>query len=84
MIKAALEGKLDGVNFEEHPVFGLQMPTSCENIPADILNPRNTWEDKEAYDKKALELADSFRKNFSKFREQANEEILKGGPKAKS
>ena len=82
MIKAALEGKLDGVNFEEHPVFGLQMPTSCENVPADILNPRNTWEDKEAYDKKALELADSFRKNFSKFREQANEEILKGGPKA--
>ena len=81
MIKAALEGNLEQVQFDEHPVFGLQMPVTCNNVPSEVLNPRNTWKDKEAYDRKAMELANSFRKNFSKYREQANEEILKGGPK---
>lgn len=80
MISSALEGKLDQVDFEQHPVFGLQMPTSCDNVPSEILNPRNTWEDKAAYDKKALELAESFRRNFAKFEQQANDQILKGGP----
>ena len=56
------------------------MPVSCENVPSEILNPKNTWEDKEAYDKKAIELAESFKRNFAKFEQQANEEILKGGP----
>lgn len=80
MIKAALEGKLDPVEFQQHPIFGLQMPTSCENVPSEVLNPKNTWADKEAYDKKAQELSASFQKNFDKYREQANEEILAGAP----
>jgi len=80
MISSALEGKLDHAEFVQHPIFGLQMPTSCENVPTEVLNPKNTWADKEAYDKKAMELAESFRKNFAKFEQQANEEILKGGP----
>ena len=81
MISSALEGKLDNVEFEQHPIFGLAMPTSCENVPTEVLNPRNTWNDKEAYDKKAQTLAESFKKNFIKFEKQANEEILSGAPK---
>lgn len=81
MISSALEGKLDNVEFEQHPIFGLAMPKECENVPTEVLNPRNTWNDKAAYDKKAKVLAESFRKNFEKFEKQANEEILSGAPK---
>ena len=80
MITAAMEGKLDTVSYEKHPIFGLNMPTSCENVPKEVLNPRNTWKDKKEYDKKAIELATSFKKNFEKFEDYANEEILKGAP----
>jgi phosphoenolpyruvate carboxykinase (ATP) len=82
MISSALEGKLDNVEFEQHPIFGLAMPVECENVPSEVLNPRNTWKDKEAYDKKAQTLADSFQKNFEKFEKQANDEIMSGAPKA--
>jgi phosphoenolpyruvate carboxykinase (ATP) len=81
MITAALEGKLDNVAYETHDVFGLQMPTACDNVPVDLLNPRNTWKDKAAYDTKANELAEKFIKNFDKFKEFANEEILAASPK---
>lgn len=80
MITEALEGRLDSVEFEQHPIFGLAMPTDCQNVPNEILNPKNTWADKAAYDKKAMELANSFRANFEKFEENANKEILAGGP----
>ena len=80
MITEALEGRLDKVTFIEHPIFGLAMPTHCENVPNEVLNPKDTWTDKEKYDKKALELANSFRKNFSQFEDYANEEIMAGGP----
>ena len=61
---------------------GLQMPTTCPNVASEILNPRNTWENKEAYDAKANELANSFNKNFEQFAEYANAEILAAAPKA--
>ncbi|MBL8901053.1 MAG: phosphoenolpyruvate carboxykinase (ATP) [Planctomycetes bacterium] len=66
MLNAALRGDLDEskVSYEQHPVFGLRMPKSCPGVPADVLNPRNTWSDKAAYDKKAQELRELFRKNF--------------------
>ncbi len=80
MITAALNNELDKVNYEQHPVFGLSMPTTCPNVPDEVLNPRGTWSDKGAYDAKADELAASFRTNFAKFEEYANDEILKGGP----
>jgi phosphoenolpyruvate carboxykinase (ATP) len=60
------------------------VPKSCPNIPAEILNPRNTWKDKDAYDQKANYLADAFLKNFEKFSQFANEEILAGAPHAKT
>ena len=80
MISSALEGKLDDVEYEKHDIFGLQMPKTCEGVPSEVLNPKNTWKDKEAYDRKAKELSNFFRKNFSKFEEYANEEIMNGSP----
>ncbi len=80
MITAALEGKLDHVNFEAHPVFGMMMPTECPNVPSEILNPRNTWADPAAYDAKAKDLANQFRKNFEKYANGVSEEILAAAP----
>lgn len=80
MIDAALEGKLENVNYIKHPVFGLEMPTECPDVPSQVLNPRETWQDKTAYDLKAEKLANSFKRNFAKFEENANKEILSGGP----
>ncbi len=81
MITAALKGELDKVDYETHSVFGLAMPKTCPNVDAAILNPRNTWKDKAAYDAKANNLAASFVKNFSKYESAANEEILAAAPK---
>ncbi|MCH2112473.1 MAG: phosphoenolpyruvate carboxykinase (ATP), partial [Planctomycetes bacterium] len=64
LLNAALNGDLNDVETETHPVFGLQMPTSCPEVPGDILNPRNTWEDKEAYDTAAVALRGMFQENF--------------------
>ena len=80
-ITAALNGELDKVNFETMPVFGLSMPVSCPNVPAEILNPRNTWTDKNAYDAKAAQLAASFVKNFAQYADFASEEIQAAAPK---
>ena len=80
MITAALEGKLEEVSYDHHPIFGLAIPRECENVPSEILDPRNTWKDKEAYDKKAKELSASFKTNFRKYEAMANQEILQGGP----
>ena len=74
MITAALEGKLDG-SFTEHPVFGMMMPDACEGVPSELLHPRNTWADKEAYDKQCEKLAHLFNDNFKKFEDGASEEI---------
>ncbi|MFT4777746.1 MAG: phosphoenolpyruvate carboxykinase (ATP) [Flavobacteriales bacterium] len=84
MITAALEGKLDNVEFKEHNVFGLQMPMTCPDVPAEILAPRNTWSDKSAYDHKANELAKKFVMNFEKYSDFANEEILSAAPKVEA
>ncbi len=81
MITAALEGKLNDVGYEAHPVFGMMMPTECPHVPAEILNPRNTWADKDAYDTMAKNLAGQFIKNFEKYADGANDEILAAAPK---
>ena len=80
MITAALKGELENVSFEQHQIFGLQMPTSCPNVPTEVLNPKQTWDNADAYDKKAQELANSFKNNFKNFESYANEEILGGAP----
>jgi phosphoenolpyruvate carboxykinase (ATP) len=82
MITSALTGKLDQVPYTTHPVFGLEMPESCEGVPAELLNPRNTWADKSSYDVKANHLANLFNENFSKYESGANEEIRQAAPQA--
>lgn len=81
MITAAMEGKLDNVDFVQDEIFGLNIPTSCPEVPSEILTPRNTWKDKEAYDKKANDLAQRFIKNFEIFEAGAPQEILDAAPK---
>jgi phosphoenolpyruvate carboxykinase (ATP) len=83
LITAALHGELDRVSFEKHELFGVAMPTTCPGVPSEILNPKNTWSDKDAYDQKANYLAEAFLKNFEKFAEFANEEIMAGAPHTK-
>lgn len=80
MITAALNGEFDKVKFEELPVFRLQMPTSCTGVPAEILNPRNTWADKTSYDHTAIDLATKFVKNFAQYADGASTEILSAAP----
>jgi len=81
MITAALEGKLNYVEFETHPVFGMAIPKSCPDVPTEVLNPRNTWADKNAYDEKAKYLGSLFIRNFEKYAAGVNEEILSAAPK---
>lgn len=68
LLNAGLRGDLhgDGVEYEQHPMFGLRMPKSCPDVDSAILNPRNTWRDKEKYDQAAARLRDMFRANFEK------------------
>ncbi len=80
MITAAMTGQLDKVEYTAHPTFGIMMPNEVPNVPSVILSPRGTWADKEAYDKKANELAQLFVKNFAKYADQANDEIKSAAP----
>ncbi|WP_347159277.1 phosphoenolpyruvate carboxykinase (ATP) [Pontibacter chitinilyticus] len=79
-ITAALSGALEKVAYAQHPVFGVSIPESCPGVPSQLLDPRNTWADKEAYDTKANVLAAAFVKNFAKYAEDSSEEILTGAP----
>ena len=81
MITAAMNGKLDNVEFSTLPVFELAIPTSCEGVPTEILNPRETWADKNAYDETANKLAAQFVKNFEKFEAESSEAIKSAAPK---
>ena len=83
MITAALNGELNGVDYTNHEIFGLAMPNNCPNIPEEILNPKNTWDNKEAYNEKANQLAEAFVENFKQFAEFANEEIMSAAPKVR-
>ncbi|MGB1285266.1 MAG: phosphoenolpyruvate carboxykinase (ATP) [Aggregatilineales bacterium] len=80
MVNAALNGELDGVNFDVEPFFGLAIPETVLDVPDSVLNPRDTWADKSAYDTKAQELAAMFQQNFEQFADAASHEILAGGP----
>lgn len=80
MITAALNGNLDGVAFQNHPVFGVMIPVTCPGVPADILNPRNTWADKGAYDKQTENLAEQFANNFKKYEDCVSAQILNAAP----
>lgn len=82
MVTAALEGQLDGVEWENDPIFQVAVPKSCPNVPAEILKPVNTWADKQAYETQAKKLAQLFAKNVVKFKGEMPDDILNAGPKS--
>ena len=84
MITAALNGDLDKVGYRHHSIFGVAIPATCPGVPSQVLSPRETWGNDEGYYQKANQLATAFVKNFEKFAEGANEEIMEGAPKPKA
>lgn len=83
MISAALTGELGLYNYENyhiHSVFGVAQPRECSGVPKEVLSPRTTWNNDEAYYKTAFKLSNAFRENFKKFESYASEEIRRGGP----
>jgi phosphoenolpyruvate carboxykinase (ATP) len=82
MIHAALDGQLNQVEYTVDPVFGVQVPTSCPGVPVEVLIPKNTWSDSQAYDPQARKLAGMFRDNFKEFEDRASDEIKAAGPRA--
>jgi phosphoenolpyruvate carboxykinase (ATP) len=82
MIRAALSGALDAVGYQRHPVFNIEMPTSCPGVPAAVLDPRGTWSDKAAYDTQAAKLAAMFVENFTTFAGDVDAAVVAAGPKA--
>lgn len=81
IIHAALNGVLAKAPMKKDPFFGIEVPEACPGVSSpDVLNPRNTWKDKEAYDRKATELAHLFHENFKQFVEGVSPEIRSAGP----
>jgi phosphoenolpyruvate carboxykinase (ATP) len=80
MLRKALDGELDGVEYREDPVFGIEVPVEIPGVDAALLDPRLTWSDPEAYDRKARELARMFRDNFEQFADEAGEPVASAGP----
>jgi phosphoenolpyruvate carboxykinase (ATP) len=82
MIRAALSGALDSAAYERHPVFNVDVPTSCPDVPASVLNPRGTWTDGAAYDAQAAKLAQMFVDNFKTFAADVDAAVVAAGPRA--
>ncbi len=80
IIDAIHDGSLDNVEFVTDPIFGLAVPTTCPNVPDEVLIPKNTWQDTAAYDAQARKLANLFIKNFEKYKTGSSEAIINAGP----
>jgi phosphoenolpyruvate carboxykinase (ATP) len=81
MIRAALSGALDHVNYDRDPIFNLDVPASCPDVPASVLKPRATWKDSAGYDQQAARLAKMFVENFRKFESGVLAEVVAAGPR---
>ena len=81
LITAALNGELDKVEYGTTPYFKLNFPKSCTGVPTEILEPRNSWADKNAFSQTAQSLAASFIKNFEQYASAANPEIMAAAPR---
>jgi phosphoenolpyruvate carboxykinase (ATP) len=82
MVRAVIEGRLDSGNTRTEPFFGLNIPGEVPGVPSEILDPRGTWSDKEAYDRQAERLASLFRENFLQFEGEVDREVVEAGPSA--
>jgi phosphoenolpyruvate carboxykinase (ATP) len=83
MVRAALAGQLDGVETTESPFFRLHIPVEVPGVPSEVLVPRNTWADKDAFDRQARELADKFCTNFEQFADRVPEAVRTAGPRTR-
>jgi phosphoenolpyruvate carboxykinase (ATP) len=82
MVHGILRGDLARTKCDLDPVFGLAIPCEIENVPGDVLRPRDTWSDKGAYDAQAKKLAAMFAENFRKFGDAVPDAVRKAGPRA--
>ncbi len=80
MITAALHGTLDDVGYQRHPIFNVEVPSSCLDVPTEVLDPRSTWSEKDAYDAQARKLASMFIENFKTFEADVDPAVIKAGP----
>jgi phosphoenolpyruvate carboxykinase (ATP) len=80
MVRAALNGELDGVPTVTDPYFGVEVPTGCPDVPAEFLRPRGTWQDQDAYDKQARQLVGMFAENFRAFEDGVSPAVAAAGP----
>lgn len=82
MIDAIHHGDFDNVEFVKDEEFGFEIPTTCPNVPSEVLIPKNTWDDKDKYEEEKKKLISLFVENFKKFEAGVNQEIINAGPKA--
>jgi phosphoenolpyruvate carboxykinase (ATP) len=81
MIHAALSGALDSAGFQTDPLFNLEIPKACPDVPANVLQPKTTWSDKSGYDAQAKKLAGMFGENFRAFEGTAAADVKNAGPR---
>ena len=81
LLNACLDGTLAAGDFDYFVRFGFESPKACEGVPAEILNPRNTWANPEAYDVQADRLVDMYRSNFQQFEAGCSDAVRKAGPR---
>jgi len=84
IIDAIHSGELAQQATQTDPVFGLAIPQSCPGVPDEILVPRNTWDDKQAYDATCHKLAQLFAENFAHYEDVAGQEVIDAGPRVKA
>ena len=82
MIRAALSGALERVAYETDPIFNLSIPTSCPDVPPEVLTPRSTWASGADYDRQARQLAGMFVENFKAFADGVTADVVAAGPRA--
>ncbi len=81
LLNAALNGKLDDVNYARDPIFGFEVPMECPDVPTEVLSPSSSWGDKKEYDRRYKDLAMRFKENFAKFTDNTPPEVVEAGPK---
>lgn len=82
VVRAAIAGELDDVEYRTDPIFGFEVPVECPNLSSELVWPRDTWSDPAAYDAKAKELGMLFAENFAQFQDAVSPEVAAAGPKA--
>jgi phosphoenolpyruvate carboxykinase (ATP) len=81
MVRAAMDGRLEGIPTRMDPYFGLEVPYECPSVPVEVLNPRQTWVNPEEFDVQAQKLAARFVDNFTQYAGVVSAEVMGAGPK---